>query len=172
MPNSTTNPPVEIAIPPWTIATTGPAATAAPTQWYYHCSRVFASGSCVASGVNVVSGSGTTAVVRVFLLDLGGNILASSAVAGTTLSASNLPNAVAFSTPYAIVGPQAYFIAVQANAATANGMAFVTQTSAPAGFIGNTSADVSAASLATPTSGVITPPTAYVTAKAPVVSLY
>jgi hypothetical protein len=51
-------------------------------------------------------------------------------------------------------------------------MAFVTQTSAPAGFIGNTSADVSAASLATPTSGVITPPTAYATAKAPVVSLY
>jgi hypothetical protein len=172
MPNSTTNPPVEISIPPWTVATTGPAATGTPTLFYYHCSRVFASGSCVASGVNVVAGSATGAVVRVFLLDLGGNILASSAVAGTALTTASGANAVAFSTPYAVVGPQAYFIAVQATLSTANHLSFVTQTVAPAGFIGNTSADVSAASLATPTSGVITPPTAYVSAKAPVVSLY
>ena len=171
MPNSTTNPPIEIGIPPWTVATTGPAASGQVTQWYYHCSRVFSSGSCVASGVNVVAGTTTGAVVRVFLLDLGGNILASNAVAGTTLSTASVANAVPFSTPYAIVGPQAYFIAVQANAGTNNILSFVTQVAAPAGFIGNTSADVPS-SLATPTSGVITPPTAYVSAKAPVVSLY
>ena len=172
MPLSTTNPPVEITIPAFTVASPQVGATGTPTQWYYHCSRVFATGSCVTSGVNVVAGSAGAATVRVFLLDEGGTILASSAVAGSLLGGANTVTAVPFSSAYQIAGPKTLFIAVQANAATTNGLALVTQTSPIPGFLGNTSADVSAVSLATPTSGTITPPTAYVTAKAPVASLY
>ena len=69
MPLSTTNPPVEITIPAFTVASPQVGATGTPTQWYYHCSRVFATGSCVTSGVNVVAGSAGAATVRVFLLD-------------------------------------------------------------------------------------------------------
>jgi hypothetical protein len=175
MPNSTTNPPVEIAIPPWTIAVTAPAATATPTAWRYNCSRVFAAGSCVSSGVNVVSGAATTSLttVRVFLLDLGGNILASSAVAGQALiNTAYTVNAVPFSTPYALVGPQAYFIAVQTNATVTDVISGVAATVPPAGFLGGPNTDTVATSFATPTSGAITPPVVYTSAKAPVVSLY
>ena len=174
MPNSTTNPPVEIGIPPWTVATPAAAGvgTITTTAWYYYSSRVFASGSCVASGVNVSVGTTGGVTVRAFLTDIGGNILASSALAGQVLGTASTVSSIPFSTSYPIVGPQAYFIVIQVAANTANSLSVVTQVSPPAGFIGGASADVSAASLATPASGTIAPPTSYTTAKAPLVSLY
>jgi len=176
MPNSTTNPPVEVAVPSWTVASPSgsitPAVTALPAAFKYSCVRVFAPGSCTASGVSILAGSGT-ATVRVFLTDAGGNVLASSAVAGVTLTA-NVYNNVPFSSAVQLVGPAAFNIVVQGNAATANGLMTVQNSAAtaPAGLVGGVSADTAPVAFGTPVGNAITVPTTYTTQTVPIASLY
>jgi hypothetical protein len=175
MPNSTTNPPVEIAIPAWTVATPSgvPVATSTvTTQTYkYHMSRVFATGSFVTSGVKYFNG-GTAVKVRAVLCDAGGTILASSPLAAVTNTAGS-ENTLAWSTPYAVTGPCALFIGLQVElGGTGTLVTISTTVLTNQGFLGNVSPDASLGSFALPASGVITVPTTYAVNLAPLVSLY
>lgn len=176
MPNSTTNPPVEISIPPWTVATpTGAtvATAASVTAYKYYLSRVFASGSFVTSGVKYLMGSaGGTAKVRAVLCDAGGTILASSPFAAPATTAS-VENTLAWSTPYAVTGPATLFIGLQTDTTSANNFLLIAQTLITnTGFLGGVSPDVAAATFVLPTSNVITLPATYAVSTAPAVSLY
>jgi len=175
MPNSTTNPPVEIAIAPFTVATPfcgyPVPATVTTTAYRYYMSRVFAAGSFVTSGVKYLGGSADVKV-RAVLCDAGGTVLASSALVPTTNGGTAGEKTLAWTTPYAVTGPATLFIGLQsetgANAFSAYKVAAPTIT----GFLGGVSPDAAGTSYALPTSGVISVPTAYVVDTAPVVSLY
>ena len=176
MPLSTTNPPVEVAVPAFTVASQSgsvtPAVTTLPAAFKYSCVRVFAPGSCTASGISILAGSGT-ATVRVFLTDAGGNVLASSAAAGTLLTAS-VYNSIPFTSAYQLVGPAAFYIVVQGNAATSNGLMTVQNSAAtaPPGLVGGVSVDTAPAAFGTPVGNAITVPTTYTTQTVPIASLY
>lgn len=176
MPISTTNPPVEVAVPAFTVASQSgsitPAATALPAAFKYSCVRVFAPGSCTASGISILAGTGT-ATVRVFLTDAGGNVLASSAVAGTLLTAS-VYNSLPFTSAYQLVGPAVFNIVVQGTTNTAAGLMTVSNSAAtaPPGLVGGVSVDTAPAAFGTPVGNAITVPTTYTTATVPIALLF
>ena len=175
MPNSTTNPPVEIGIPPWTVAT--PLGSPVPavttiTAYRYYMSRVFAAGSFVTSGVKYLSGTADVKV-RAVLCDAGGTVLASSALAPTTNGASAVSEkTLAWTTPYAVTGPCSLWIALQSETSVAALATIGTTAATNTGFLGGVSPDAAGTSYALPTSGVISVPTAYAVSTAPAVSLY
>lgn len=175
MPNSTTNPPVEIAIAPFTVATPfcghPVPASSSVTAYAYYMSRVFAAGSFVTSGVKYLSGS-ASAKVRAVLCDAGGTVLASSALVPTLNGGTAGEKTLAWTTPYAVTGPTTLFIGLQSESTTNVLSTYTVAAATITGFLGGISPDTAGSSYALPASGVISIPTAYVVSTAPVVSLY
>ena len=123
MPNSTTNPPVEIAVPAWTVS--GPATAVplslTPTNTELLLTRVFVNGSTVVSGVTVLGGSASTVTAnkfRSFLFDSGGNLVAASAAVGGASAAAYTGTPVPFSAPYSVVGPAVLYVGIMGDAGT------------------------------------------------------
>ena len=70
----------------------------------------FATGACILNGATV----GTDKWI-VALYDATGNLLANSALAGTTTAGASQYQCLAFTSPVALVGPAQYFLALQGN---------------------------------------------------------
>jgi hypothetical protein len=119
MPNSTTNPPVEIAVPAWTASGPTPViplTVASPTATTLLLTRIFVNGSVAASGVNLLNGTGTTATpnsVRAFLFDASGSLVAASTATGATgLATAYASYTIPFSAPYSVSGPTTLYIGI------------------------------------------------------------
>ena len=75
----------------------------------------------VGTGIQVMAAGTTgTSLVIFALYDAGGRRIATSALAGGTLTSANALNSKAFTTSQIITGPARYFIAVQGNVSTDN----------------------------------------------------
>lgn len=102
----------------------GVAATSgtdtACTNGTAYCGSILVPGNMTITGVEYLVGSvGGTDSVIVSLHDSAGTLLANSALAGTTVGTAAQVQQVAFTTPYAAVGPATYYIAVTFNGTTA-----------------------------------------------------
>ena len=139
MPLSTTNPPVELLARPlnigtWpsvAVATAGGTDTACTSGTVYVAS-IYIPGTCFVNGIQYLIGSvGGTDKVIATLHDIGGNLLASSAIAGATvgtaannqqvpitLTGSTAATLVA-SSGYQIIGPTYLYIGLTFNGTTA-----------------------------------------------------
>lgn len=83
-----------------------------------HYASVWVPGSVVVNGIGYLVGSaGGTGKVIVSLHDVGGTVLAQSAVAGATIGTAAETQEVSFSAPYTIQSPGVYLLAVTFNEA-------------------------------------------------------
>lgn len=96
---------------------TGTDTAMADGQTHFKAVQIPVSGNL--TGVQYLIGSvgGTDKVISV-LYDDKGNVLTTSALAGTTVGTANTVQLLAFTTPYSVVGPGKYHIGVQQNGAT------------------------------------------------------
>lgn len=101
------------------IAATSGTDTAC-TNGTAYCGSIQVPGNCTITGVEYLVGSvGGTDSVIVSLHDSAGVLLANSALAGATVGTAAQIQQVAFTSPYAAVGPATYYIAVTFNGTTA-----------------------------------------------------
>lgn len=170
MPNSTTNPPIEIPARPNNTRTWQPIAAtsgtdSACTSGTAYVGTVNVTGNVTITGIEYLIGSvGGTDKVIVSLHDEGGAVLANSAVAGVTVGTAANTQQVPFTAPYTVKGPAKLFVGVTFNGTTAK---FRT---VPAfchgGVLGNS---------VTQTFGTVaafTAPTTFTADKVPVANLY
>jgi hypothetical protein len=95
-----------------------------------------ATGACIANGSTV-----TTDKWIVALYDHAGNLMANSALAGTTTAGVSTFQCIAFTSPIAVFGPDQYFLALQGNGTTDTFKAYGTggaMTSYPTGSVTGT----------------------------------
>lgn len=107
---STLNPPNPIA--------TASVSYVAGTEWWSQLNVPYnakLTGACILNGATV----GTSKVIY-FLADSAGNILANTALAGTTTAVASKYQCLAFTAAVRVTGPQTYFIGVQADSVTDN----------------------------------------------------
>ena len=170
MPNSTTNPPIEILARPNNIRTWQPIAAtsgtdSACTNGTAYVGTLNIPGNCTITGLEYLIGSvGGTDKVIVSLHDEGGAVLANSAVAGVTVGTAANTQQVPFTAAVTVVGPCKVFVALTFNGTTAKFRTI------PAfchgGILGNS---------VTQTFGTVaafTPPTTFTADKVPVANLY
>ena len=119
MPNSTTNPPVEIAVPAWTVSGPTPVVpltVTSPAATTLLLTRIFVNGSVTTSGVNLLNGTNQTATansVRAFLFDASGSLVAASTATGATgLTTTYASYTIPFSAPYSVSGPTVLYIGI------------------------------------------------------------
>ncbi len=125
--------------------------------------EVFVPANATLTGIEYLIGSvGGTDSVVVYLWDAAGTVVANSALAGATVGTAATYQQVAFTAPYAAVGPAVYFVGVQFNGATAKFRTIPTGTRRPAASNAGTFG----------TAAVITPPTTFTADKAPVAWTY
>jgi hypothetical protein len=131
-----------------------------------YCGSIFVPLNCTITGIQYLVGSvGGTNKVVVSLHSSTGALLANSAVAGTTVGTAAQVQQVAFTAPYAAVGPQSFFVAVTFDGTTAK---FRT---VPAFCNGNgVVGDGVTQTFGTP--ATFTAPTSFVADKVPVASVY
>jgi hypothetical protein len=83
------------------------------------CTQVFLPASKYLTGLALLNGAtvGTNRWLYI-LRDAGGNVLANTAVAGTTTAGASTYQQIAFTTPFFAVGPAVYYACLQANGTT------------------------------------------------------
>ncbi len=147
-------------IPP-TQTTDGNDTTPSATETYF--AEVFVPCNVTVTGLANFNGSAVGTDKFVFIMwDSTGTAVANSAVAGTTCSGTDAYQAIAFTAPYRALGPAIYYVGLQCNGTTAR---FNTH------ILGAFAADKKTAT----TFGTvpsITAPTAFVTARGPMMTLY
>lgn len=96
-------------------ATSGDDTTVAIALFY---ASAYVQGDCQVNGIGYLVGSaGGTGKVIVSLHDIGGNVLAQSAVAGTVIGTAAQTQEVSFTAPYQLQGPGLFLLAVTFNEA-------------------------------------------------------
>lgn len=120
------------------------------------------------TGVKVLAGgTATTDNILVVLRDGGGNVIATSALAGQVLSGANTFQTVPFTAPTWVVGKGRYFVGVQTSGATAGDIQTISASTYP---------NIFATALTGGTFGTIvnpaTMPSTFTAGKGPVVMLY
>lgn len=114
------------------------------------------------TGLSYLIGSvGGTDKAIVFLFDSAGNVLANSALAGTTVGTTATMQRIPFTAPFAAKGPGLYFVGVQTNGTTAK---------VRTATFGDKSTTSVAQVFGTP--AAITPPTTFTASVGPIVMTY
>lgn len=99
-------------------ATSGTDTACADVTLFY--ASIFVPGDCVVSGIKYLIGSvGGTDKVVASLHDSAGTLLATSALAGTTVGTAANSQSLSFTVPETITGPDYYFIGLTFNGTTA-----------------------------------------------------
>jgi hypothetical protein len=84
-----------------------------------YCTQIILPFSKYATGIKILNGTTVgTDKHQVQLYDAGGKLLANSAAAGATTANASTYQAIAFTTPYFMVGPATYFGCFTANGTT------------------------------------------------------
>lgn len=131
-------------------------------------SHIYIPYNATITGIQYLIGSvGGTDKVIVELHDNAGVLLATSALAGTTVGTNGTMQSVAFTAPIAIKGPAMFYVAVQFNGATAK---FKTVPAATLGLATTLITGTSAGTFGT--SANITPGSSFVADKGPIVATY
>lgn len=124
--------------------------------------ELFVPTNCTVTGISYLIGSvGGTDKAIALLFNSAGAVLATSAVAGTTVGTTATMQHLDFITPYAAIGPGLYFVGVQYNGNTAK---------IRTGVFGDKATTSAAQTFGTPAS--ITAPTTFTTALGPIVMTY
>lgn len=146
---------------PATASTDGTDSTPVTTEVYI--AEVFVPCNMTITGVSHLMGSvGTNDKVIVALYDSSGTVVANSALAGTTSVGTDAYQRVAFTSPYAAVGPATYYISTSWDGTTDR-------------FNTHTFGDFGASKATGEVFGTlssITPPTTFTTGVGPIASLY
>lgn len=137
------------------------AAAAAGTVYY---SQIFLPANKTLTGVAVLNGTtvGTDKLIGA-LYSADGELLASSALAGTTGSGADTFQELDFTATYDAVGPRTYFVALQLNGTTHQNQRMAAAT--PLGWTGSVAGTFG-------TLPSITPPTTFTADKGPIAYLY
>jgi hypothetical protein len=124
-----------------------------------------ATGACILGG----SGAGTDAIILA-LWDATGNLLANTALAGSTAGSASLLQCLAFVSPITLAGGNSYFIGVQGNGTTAAQFSAYKTGGAPTGYLTGVQTGGSFGTILNITSANI--PTGFNTGDGPYMSLY
>lgn len=116
-------------IPIGAVAYASLGTSTTPVAGTIYISEVFLPVNKTIAGIGILNGAtvGTDAGI-VGLYSAAGALLANSALAGATTSGTNAFQEFAFTTPYAAVGPNKYFIAYQVNGTTTRFRSIATNT--------------------------------------------
>lgn len=151
----------------WTVNTATSGTDTACSNGTAYVGTVRIPANCTVTGIQYLVGSvgGTDSVVA-SLHSAAGAVLANSALAGATVGTAAQVQQVAFTSPYAAVGPQTVFVALTFNGNTAKFRSVPAYCNAGNGVIGNGVTQTFG------TAASFTPPTTFTADKVPVASLY
>ncbi len=103
---------------PVTAATSGTDTACTNGTLYYASLRV--PGACIVTGISYLIGSvGGTDKVIASIYDIGGNLIANSAIAGTTVGTAANLQAIPFTAPATLDAPNFFLLALTFNGTTA-----------------------------------------------------
>ena len=144
-----------------------PATNSACTNGTAYTGCVFVPGNIVVTGIQYLVGSvGGTDKVVASIHDSSGALIASSAVAGTTVGTANQLQQVPLTAPAALTGPAWYFLALTFNGTTAKFRTIPIYGNVGNGIVGNGVAQTFGSPAA------FTAPTTFTADKVPIMSLY
>lgn len=151
----------------WPITSVTSGTDTACTNGTAYVGSVHVHRNCTLTGIQYLVGSvGGTDKVIVSLHNSAGTLLANSATAGTTVGTAAQAQQVAFTAPYAAVGPGLYYLALTFNGTTAKFRTIPAFCNVGNGVVGNSVTQT----FGTP--ATFTAPTTFTADKVPVMSLY
>lgn len=105
----------------WSITAVGNGTPTTPTTSTLYHGSIFVPANMTITGIQYMRGSAgiTSQKVIVTLHNAAGTLVANSATAGTTVGTASQAQSVAFTSPYAAVGPAWYFVGVNFDTGTA-----------------------------------------------------
>jgi hypothetical protein len=142
------------------------SVTDAIQEWY---SQLFIPANATLTGACFLTGSSpATDKAIVILWNASGTIVANSALTGTTIAGSSIFQCLPFTSTYAALGPQTYYVGLQGNSTHATEISTYPATAAP----GTYGTGVQAAGVFGTLANISSPSTTFNAGQGPVMSVY
>lgn len=146
-----------------TVTQTSDGNDSTPSATETYICECFVPCNMTITGIANFNGSAVgTDKLMAILFDSAGNVLATSAIAGTTATGTDTFQRLPLTTPYSAVGPATYYVGIQCDGTTARLNTHIAGNFGASKKTGETFGTATA----------ITPPTTFTTALGPIASLY